>query len=242
MTRANAKNDPKTVEEPSKGHHEAKPEDGSPNEAGQAEALMDEQASDEAAGDTPEAEGEIAGLEAKCAELEAALQTSRDQTMRALAELENIRKRSARERQEMARYAAAPLAKSIFPIADTLLRALEQAQMPSQQSEAEDRFTQFIEGVQMTHEMLLAAFKSQQIESYTNLGQPFDANRHEVMAQQGGSGKPAGEIINVLQPGYMMHERVLQPARVIVADGKDCKPAAESEAPGAEPNSKPQSD
>ncbi len=158
-----------------------------------------------------------------------------EQMLRALAELENFRKRSAREREEQNRYGCAALAREILPIADNLSRALLQIPQSSQESDdsnankdgeptqadSKNPMSNFVTGVQMTEKMLYDALNQQNIVRYTSYGEIFDAHWHEVMAQIADTGRPAGEIVQVFQYGYRLHDRVLQPARVGVADGKD---------------------
>ncbi|MEM7070796.1 MAG: nucleotide exchange factor GrpE [Pseudomonadota bacterium] len=171
---------------------------------------------------------QIQQYEAEIQNLKEESNQSRDQALRALAELENFRKRAERERQEQSRYGATALAREIIPVADNLTRAL--AQPPITQDQATqngmdqtmvENVLNFIQGIQMTEKMLQEAFQRQSIIRYDSYGEIFNPNWHEVMTKISDTERPAGEIVQVFQYGYRLHDRVLQAARVAVADGND---------------------
>jgi|SRR5690625_3237725 len=141
----------------------------------------------------------------------------KDQLLRALAETENVRNRARREREEALRYAAAPLAKDLLPVADNLRRAIESV---SPEAAAEDeRLKGLLIGVEMTEKSLLDNLAKHGIVQINPLGERLDPHRHEAMMEIPDPNKPAGTIAQVFEIGYLLHERLLRPARVGVATG-----------------------
>lgn len=148
-----------------------------------------------------EAQGEIARL--------------KDQLLRALAETENLRRRAQREREDATKYAATAFARDILPVADNLGRAL--AAIPAGAAEQDPALNALQEGVAATERQLLAAFERHAIRRIDPMGERFDSNLHQAMFEVPGTGQPAGTIVQVLQPGYLLNDRLLRPAMVGVA-------------------------
>jgi molecular chaperone GrpE len=148
----------------------------------------------------------------------------KDQLLRALAEAENTRRRSQRDREETARYAAAPLAKDIVPVADNLARAL--ATVPPEALAEDEALKNLVDGIAATERQLLAALERHDIKRIDALGEKFDSHRHQAMFEMPGTGKPAGTVVQVLQAGYMLHDRLLRPALVGIAKAEPAKEAA----------------
>lgn len=146
------------------------------------------------------------------------LANAKDQIVRALAEAENTRKRAAREREDANRYAISAFAKDLLSVSDNLRRALES--MPNtEETQYGEQLKALIEGVEATERELLRVFESKGIKAVEALHTPFDPNFHEVMFEASDPTKPAGTIIQVVQTGYTLHDRLLRPARVgIVRD------------------------
>lgn len=138
------------------------------------------------------------------------LAKAKEQVVRALAEAENTRKRAAREREDANRYAISSFAKDLLSVADNLRRALES--MPS--TEGNEQLKALIDGVEATERELLRVFEGKGVKAVDALHAPFDPNFHEVMFEASDPTKPAGTIIQVVQTGYMLHDRLLRPARV----------------------------
>lgn len=153
----------------------------------------------------------------RIAELEAKLKDTTDKALRALAEAENTRKRSERDRQDTAKFAVSSFARDLLGVADNLRRAL-QAITPEQQAENET-LKNIYTGVEATERELLRALEKNGIKKIEPLDQPFDPNFHEVMFEAEIPGKAPGTIIQILEAGYTIHERILRPARVGVAKG-----------------------
>ncbi len=147
-------------------------------------------------------------------EAEAQLAATRDKLLRALAETENMRKRAQRERENADKYAAAAFAKDMLNVADNLHRAL--AAVPPE-GEQDEITRNLLAGVAATERELLAALERHGIKRFDPQGERFDHNFHQAMFEVGNSGEPAGTIVQVLQPGYMIHDRLLRPAMVGVA-------------------------
>jgi molecular chaperone GrpE len=192
------------------------PEDDEPEMAGESGEIQAEAAPDLAA--------ELAQARADAAQL-------KDQLLRALAESENTRRRSQREREESARYAAAPLAKDIVQVADNLARAL--AAVPTEALAKDEALKNLVDGIAATERQFLAALERHNIKRIDPLGEKFDAHLHQAMFELPSTGQPAGTVVQVLQPGYVLHDRLLRPALVGVAKGD----AVVSGTPTADPSS-----
>ena len=166
--------------------------------------------------DTPAADEENAELAALTAERD----ELKEQLMRALADMDNLRKRLQRERDEAVKYAAAAFARDLLPVADNLLRAL--AAVPEEKRREGSEFLRnLVEGVELTLNELLAIFERHGIRRYNPEGEKFDPHLHEAMFEVADSNAETGTIVNVVQDGYMHHDRVLRPARVGVARNGD---------------------
>ncbi len=171
---------------------------------------------------------EEAPLEARLAAAEAELAEAKDRALRALAETENVRRRAQREREDAAKYGASNLARDLLDVADNLRRAL--TSVP--EAQVTDELTRtLLQGVGATERELLAAFDRHGIRRIDPLGERFDHNFHQAILEIENSGQPAGTVVQVLQPGYVMHDRLLRPAMVGVAKGE----ARHPEAPGFDP-------
>jgi molecular chaperone GrpE len=157
-------------------------------------------------------------VDERMAKLEAELADSKDRLLRALADTENVRRRGQREREDAQRYAAAAFAKDLLDVADNLRRALASVEGAEVQ---DDRIKGLIDGVAATERALLAAFERHSIRRIEpKPGERFDHNFHQAMFEVENSGQPAGSVVQVLQPGYQMHDRLLRPALVGVAKGE----------------------
>lgn len=164
----------------------------------------------------PQAAGAVHDeLQAKVKTLEEELDKNKDQMLRALADAENTRKRALRDRDEAIRYASAPLARDLITVADNLRRALEA--IPAEAVAADPHLKNLKDGIEATERDLLKAFEKNGIRKIIPQGEPFNPNYHEVMFESPGGGQPAGTIMQVIEAGYVLHDRLLRPARVGVA-------------------------
>jgi len=154
------------------------------------------------------------GLEERLEEAETELAATRDKLLRALAESENMRKRAQREREDAGRYAASAFAKDMLNVADNLRRALSAVRPETEQDEMTRNL---LAGVAATERELLAALERHGIKRIEPLGERFDHNFHQAMFEVGDTDQPPGTIVQVLQPGYVIHDRLLRPAMVAVA-------------------------
>jgi molecular chaperone GrpE len=147
----------------------------------------------------------------RLAAVEAELADAKDKLLRALAETENVRRRAQREREDAARYGAQNFARDMLSVGDNLRRALESAP----EAGARDNV---MAGVAATERELLAALERHGVRKVEpQPGERFDPNFHEAMFEVEGTGRPAGTIVQVLQPGFVIHDRLLRPAMVGVA-------------------------
>ena len=172
----------------------------------------------------PEADsgGAVATPEARLAALEAELADSRERLLRALADTENARRRFQRELEDAQKYAVSGFARDLLSAADNLRRAL--TSLP--EGDIRDpRVRSLIDGVAATERELLAAFERHGIRRLDPRGERFDHNFHQAIFEAENTGEPPGTIVEVLQPGYVLHDRLLRPAMVGVA--KEGSPPAD---------------
>jgi len=168
------------------------------------------------AGAPIESQAEESSPEVRAAELDAELVEYKDRLLRALAETENVRRRAQREREDASKYAIAGFAKDLLSAADNLRRALES--LP--ESEATDKRTRsLLAGVAATERELLGVFERHGIKRIDPKGEVFDHNFHQAIFEAERLDQPSGSVVEVLQPGYVLHDRLLRPAMVGVAKG-----------------------
>ena len=142
----------------------------------------------------------------------------RDKLLRAQAETDNVRKRAAREQSEGRRFAAVPLAKSLLPGLDDLRRAVDAAKASREAgADAEKLAGDLVNGVSATLSSLEKALGEHGIEPIAAVGEAFDPNRHEALAQAPSLDHTPGTVIQEAQRGYAAGDRVLRPSHVIVA-------------------------
>lgn len=164
--------------------------------------------------DTPESQAETAQDNDAIAQLTAERDDMRDKLMRALAEADNTRKRAERAQQDTQKYAVTGFAKDMLDIADNLRRALDAIPDDKQ----DDETVQLLyNGVAATEKIMLSTFEKHGITKIEPTEGKFDPNFHEVMFETEIAGKEGGEIIQLLEAGYKIHDRLLRPARVGVA-------------------------
>ena len=155
---------------------------------------------------------EFAVLEALKAEVE----SLKDQRLRALADVENIRRRSERDRAEASQYAITKFARDMLSIADNFARAL--AAVPAGVREAADpQLKAVLDGVEATDRQLVATLERYGVKAIETSDGKFDPNLHQAIAEVPGNGKPPGSIVDVVQTGFLIGERLLRPAMVTVA-------------------------
>ena len=137
----------------------------------------------------------------------------KDRWMRALADAENARKRGDRDRREAENYGGSKLARDLLPVYDNLKRGLEAATDDQREVSAA-----LIEGVELTMREVVNVFKKHGIEAISpEIGERFDPQNHEAMFEAPVPGTKAGDIIQVMTEGFMLHDRLLRPAQVGVS-------------------------
>lgn len=179
-------------------------EEGSDHGREQGAGFGEAAQSGEAEEAVPESQAEIARL--------------KDQLLRALAEVENTRRRGEREREDTARYAISGFARDILTVADNLRRALDN--IPAEARADDELLNTLAQGVEATEREMLAAFERHGIRKIEPLNEKFDHNFHQAMFEVPNTGKPAGTVVEVMQPGYVLNGRLLRPALVGVAKGE----------------------
>ena len=155
---------------------------------------------------------EFAVLEALKNEVE----SLKDQRLRALAEAENIRRRAEREKTEASQYAVTKFARDMLGIADNFARAL--AAVPADvRAAADPQVAAVLDGVEATDRQLMQTLERYGVKAVDTSDGKFDPNLHQAIAEVPGNGKPAGSIVDVVQAGFTIGERLLRPAMVTVA-------------------------
>lgn len=134
----------------------------------------------------------------------------RDKYVRAIADLENLRKRNQKDRMDMLRYAAERPLGEIFPIFDNLERAVQHA--------SADPAT-IVEGVKMILNMADQALERMGVSTVGKTGEKFDPNLHDALQQMASDTIESGHVITVFERGYRLHDRLLRPAKVVVSTG-----------------------
>jgi molecular chaperone GrpE len=160
--------------------------------------------------DDPE-EGSLDALTKELAE-------AKDRTLRTLAEMENLRRRTAREVSDARTYGISGFARDVLDIADNLQRALD-AVPAEARAAADPGLKALIEGVELTERSLHNALEKNGVKRFDPAGEKFDPNVHQAMYEVPDPSIPVGTIAQVIQAGYMIGERVLRPALVGVAKG-----------------------
>jgi molecular chaperone GrpE len=153
---------------------------------------------------------ELAALRAEAAEL-------RDKLLRAHAEVENIRKRAEREREETAKYAISKLAREVVGVGDNFQRAIEA--VPVGAADLDPALKSFLEGVTMTERELLNVLERHGIKRIHPINEPFNPHLHQAVMEIQRTDVPAGTAVQVFQAGYTIGDRVLRPAMVAVSKG-----------------------
>jgi molecular chaperone GrpE len=174
---------------------------------------------------TPEAKAppEPAPAEALARELE----DTKDRLLRTLAEMENLRKRTEREVSDARLYGITQFARDILTVADNMHRALN-ALDQELRDKADPGVKALLDGVELTERELMNALEKHGVKKIDPLGQKFDPNRHQAMYEVEDASVPSGRVVQVVQAGYLIGERVLRPALVGVSKGGPKAPAAEA--------------
>lgn len=149
----------------------------------------------------------------------------KDRLLRAVAEMENLRKRTERERRDASKYAISNFARDMLIVGDNLSRAMQTLQSDEAGAVKED-ISHLVEGVEMTQREVLNIFERYGIKKQEPLGERFDPNLHQAMFEVPDISVPNGTVAQVVQAGYVIADRVLRPAMVGVAKGGPAMPKA----------------
>ncbi len=159
----------------------------------------------------------------------------KDKYLRLAAEMDNLRRRTARDVKDARSYSVSNFARDMLAVSDNLRRALDA--IPAEDRQAEGGLNALAEGVEMTERSMLSALENHGVKKLEPIGEKFDPNFHQAMFEVPNPEVPNNTVVEVVQDGYVIGDRVLRPAMVGVAKGGPKKPA---EAP--QPEAAPQSD
>ena len=157
-----------------------------------------------------EARGEIEAMMAENADM-------RDRLLRTMADMENLRKRTEREKSDTARYAISSFARDVLTVGDNLRRTVEH--VPADAAAQDPALKSFLEGVELTERELLNVLERHGVTRIDPLGARFDPNFHQAMYEVEKKDVPEGTVVDVMQGGYTIGDRCLRPALVAVAKG-----------------------
>lgn len=188
--------------------------------------------------DLPASEGvgeqspDIATLEGRISELT-------DRLLRAHADMENLRKRTERDKEETAKYAITKFAREVLSIGDNLQRAI--TAVPPGAADADPALKVLVDGVSLTEREFFNILERNGVKRIVPEGQPFNPHQHQAMIEVENREVAPGTVVQVYQPGYVLEDRVLRPALVVVAKGgakpdKPDSPSGEGLAPGSASN------
>lgn len=212
------KNKPTPANEEDAG--EARSQDNAPD---QDDALADDELTED-----PGPEGWGAGNQAELAAENADL---KDKMLRLVAEMENLRRRTERDKADTAKYAVSNFARDVLTVADNIQRAIDH--VPEEAAEEDPALKNFLEGIQVTERELLNVMERHGIAKLDPQGERFDPNRHQAMFEVDDASVSEGTIVQVVQAGYVIADRVLRPAMVGVSKGGP--KAAKAEQPAETP-------
>jgi len=153
---------------------------------------------------------EISSLQAKLNDSDEKVNQAKEESLRSLAEMENIRRRSQKDVASAHKYGLEKFANALLPILDSMEKAVEAA-------EACEGASSIAEGVSMTEKMMLDVVKKFGIMQINPVGEAFDPNKHEAIAMQPDTEVQDNHVITVFQKGYELNERIVRPARVLVS-------------------------
>jgi len=192
------------------------------------------QAENEDASKAPAASQDIAGeveavkqLREELDQAQEQVKIQQEQYLRTLADMENLRKRHQREKEELAKYGNEELLRETLPVIDNLERALEHAEQGEGQGG-------LMEGVQMTLNQFYQVLSKFGVEPIDAMGQPFDPAFHQAMGQLESADQPVNTVVQQMQKGYLLNQRLLRPAFVMVskappAPGQQAQPEVQAD-------------
>ncbi len=156
------------------------------------------------------------------AELKAEIEANKDRILRISAEFENYKKRSAKEMDDFRKFANETLFKQLLTVVDNLERAISSGE---ECSDAEA----LLKGIKMTHKEIMKLFETFNVKPVEAHGKPFDPVFHQAVSQQESDEYPENTVINELQKGYTLHDRLLRPSMVVVSKASTSKASAKDD-------------
>lgn len=141
----------------------------------------------------------------------------RDRLLRTMADMENLRRRTEREKTDTARYAISNFARDVLTIGDNLKRAVDH--VPAEAAAQDPALKSFLEGVELTERELLNMLERHGVTRLDPVGERFDPNCHQAMYEVQNPEMPEGMVVDVMQAGYTIGDRCLRPALVAVSKG-----------------------
>ena len=142
------------------------------------------------------------------------LAAEKDRVLRLQAEMENLRNRTTREINEERRYASISVMRDLLPVIDNMDRAIEA-------SGQTDEAASLLEGFKLVRQQLVSLLEQHNCKRIEDVGHPFDPQYHEAILQQPSEEQPNGHILMVTEVGYLLHDRVVRPSKVIISSGPD---------------------
>lgn len=176
----------------------------------------------EDAGPAPEAtEGaeSAQGGSDEVSQLREQLEQQKEEVLRAKAEMQNIRRRAEIDVEKAHKFGTEKFVKELLPVVDSLEKAVESAQ--NQEVQNEEVVSRIKEGVDMTLDMFIGALTKFNVEQINPVGEPFDPQKHEAMSMVPSNEAEPNTVIAVMQKGYLLHDRVVRPAMVMVAKAEE---------------------
>lgn len=170
------------------------------------ESRLDEAAGAEQGAATDAAEGEVATLKAQ-------VEALKEQVLRSQAEMQNVRRRSEMDVEKAHKFALEKFVRELIPVVDSLEKAVESAGA----GESSDLLATIREGVEMTLNMFVSSLRKFNVEQVDPLGAPFDPQVHEAMSMVAAPGAEPNTVVAVMQKGYLLNDRLVRPAMVVVA-------------------------
>lgn len=171
---------------------------------------------------SPEAEAdpesELSDILKKLEDAESRAEAMHERSLRALAELDNYRKRMARDRQDIRRSAAAEVIESLLPALDNLKLGLQSATNP-------ESLKDVVKGFEMIGNQILGALNEQGLTELNPEGEDFDPHFHDSVSTESHAEVDEGKVLRTLKVGYLLNEKLLRPATVVVSSGPEAAPA-----------------
>lgn len=178
-----------------------------------------------------------ARLAEKVTTLEGQIADLTDRLLRAHAEMDNLRKRGAKDKEETAKYAIQKFASEVVNVADNFERAI--TSVPAGAAAEDTAFKSLLDGVSLTEREFLNVLERHGVRRIAPQGQPFNPHQHQAVMEAQDPSVPPGTIVQVFQNGYVIEDRVLRPAMVVVAKGGAKQPRP-NEAPDQQATAAPQ--